>query len=412
MLDEVLPVGIVMDQLKNKRIVVIVAGGIAAYKSLELVRRLRDAHVQVRVVMTQAAQQFVGPLSFQALSGHAVHTDLLDPAAEAAMGHIELARWADAIVIAPATADILARLGVGMADDLATTICLATRAPLLFAPAMNQQMLQNPATQANISTLLERGAKHVGPESGSQACGEIGPGRMSEPSTIVAAINQLFVQPKLAGVRIMITAGPTQEAIDPVRFIGNRSTGKMGFALAQAAIDRGADVRLVHGPVALPAPSKARVSSVVCAEEMYAAVMRHIDEVDIFIGCAAVADYRIEAPAERKHKKSELALNLTLTATRDILLSVTQRPSPPFAVGFAAETENLLDYARSKLEKKSLDMIAANIVGVEGLGFESSDNELHVLWNGGQELLAKAPKEVIASQLVGLIAKCFAERSS
>jgi phosphopantothenoylcysteine decarboxylase/phosphopantothenate--cysteine ligase len=401
-----------MTQLKNKRILVIVAGGIAAYKSLELVRRLRDADAAVRVVMTQAAQQFVGQLSFQALSGQIVRSDLLDPGAEAAMGHIELARWADAVVIAPATADILARVCAGLADDLATTICLATTAPLLIAPAMNQQMWQNAATQRNIATLLERGAVSVGPDAGAQACGEIGPGRLAETESILTAINQLFTLPTLSGVRIMITAGPTQEAIDPVRFIGNRSSGKMGFALAQAARDSGADVHLVHGPVAISPPTGVRAEPVVSAEEMYAAVISQIDAVDIFIGCAAVADYRIEEPVKQKRKKSEQTLNLTLTPTRDILRSVTQRPSPPFAVGFAAETENLLEHAQSKLKKKSLDMIAANIVGVEGSGFESSDNELHVLWNGGQKLLAKAPKEIIANQLVGLIATCFGQRPS
>lgn len=401
-----------MAELKNKRILVIVAGGIAAYKSLELVRRLRDRNAEVRVVMTDAAQQFVGALSFQALSGQPVSMDLLDPAAEAAMGHIELARWADAVVIAPATADILARVCGGLANDLATTICLATSAPLLVAPAMNQQMWQNAATQHNIATLLQRGITTIGPDAGAQACGEIGPGRMAEPDSIVHAINRLFIQPTLSGVRILITAGPTQEAIDPVRFISNRSTGKMGFAIAQAAVDAGADVQVVHGPVAIALPSGAGAHSVTSAEQMYQAVMRHIDGVDIFIACAAVADYSIEDPSEHKRKKSGQTLNLTLTPTRDILRSVTQRPSPPFAVGFAAETENLLDNARSKLEKKSLDMVAANVVGVKGLGFESNDNELHVLWNSGQKLLTKAPKEIIASQLVSLIAKCFGQRSS
>ncbi|MFT4580583.1 MAG: phosphopantothenoylcysteine decarboxylase/phosphopantothenate--cysteine ligase [Gammaproteobacteria bacterium] len=393
-----------MGNVENKRIVLIVSGGIAAYKALELVRCLRDGGAAVRVVMTAAAQQFVGQLSFQALSGEPVHTDLLDPAAEAAMGHIEIARWADAVVVAPATADFLARLRAGVANDLATTICLATTAPVLLAPSMNQQMWQNIATKDNVATLIDRGFRRVGPDSGAQACGEFGPGRMAEPVAIAAAVADLFTTRTLSGRRVLITAGPTQEAIDPVRYLSNRSTGKMGFALAQAALEAGAEVIIIHGPVSLSPPPSAVAIAVVSADEMYDAVMDQIENIDIFIGCAAVADYRIESPATQKRKKNDASLSLTLTPTRDILSSVTARSTPPFVVGFAAETENLLEHALSKLERKSLDMIAANQVGVKGLGFESSDNELHVLWKGGQKHLAKAPKEVIARQLVGLIA--------
>ncbi|MDA0820906.1 MAG: bifunctional phosphopantothenoylcysteine decarboxylase/phosphopantothenate--cysteine ligase CoaBC [Proteobacteria bacterium] len=401
-----------MSNLENKRIVLIVSGGIAAYKALELVRRLRDGGASVRVVMTEAAQRFVGQLSFQALSGEPVHTDLLDPAAEAAMGHIEIARWADGVVVAPATADFLARLRAGAANDLASTICLATSAPILLAPAMNQQMWQNMATKDNVATLIKRGLRSVGPDSGAQACGEFGPGRMAEPVAIAAALADLFVPQTLSGIRVLVTAGPTHEAIDPVRYLTNRSTGKMGFALAQAALEAGAEVILIHGPVSLSAPSGAAAIAVVSADEMFHAVMENIKNIDIFISCAAVADYRIESPATQKRKKNDTSLSLTLTPTRDILKSVTAQSMPPFAVGFAAETENLLEHARSKLERKSLDMIAANQVGVKGLGFESSDNELHVLWKGGQQHLAKAPKEVIARQLVGLIARVHGQKES
>jgi phosphopantothenoylcysteine decarboxylase / phosphopantothenate---cysteine ligase len=401
-----------MGNVENKRIALIVSGGIAAYKALELVRCLRDGGAAVRVVMTAAAQQFVGQLSFQALSGEPVHTDLLDPAAEAAMGHIEIARWADAVVVAPATADFLARLRAGVANDLATTICLATTAPVLLAPSMNQQMWQNIATKDNVATLIDRGFRRVGPDSGAQACGEFGPGRMAEPVAIAAALADLFTTRTLSGRRVLITAGPTQEAIDPVRYLSNRSTGKMGFALAQAALEAGAEVIIIHGPVSLSPPACAVAIAVVSADEMYDAVMDQIENIDIFIGCAAVSDYRIESPATQKRKKNDASLSLTLTPTRDILSSVTARSTPPFVVGFAAETENLLEHALSKLERKSLDMIAANQVGVKGLGFESSDNELHVLWKGGQKHLAKAPKEVVARQLVGLIASVHGQNES
>lgn len=400
-----------MNNLNQKRIVLIVTGGIAAYKALELVRRLRDAGATVRVVMTSSAASFVGELSFQALSGEPVSSELLDPRAEAAMGHIELARWADAVLVAPATADFIARLRHGLADDLASTLCLATTAPILVAPAMNQQMWANAATHDNISGLTARGVAILGPDAGAQACGETGPGRMLEPEHIALALDALFTTGSLSGLRVMVTAGPTQEAIDPVRYISNRSSGKMGYAIAAAAAAAGAAVILVSGPSSLDPPARVQTVAVISADEMHEAVMSAIDGIDIFIGCAAVADYRLEAPAQQKRKKDGSSLSLTLAPTRDILRSVTALREPPFAVGFAAETENLLLNARSKLERKSLDMIAANQVGGEGLGFESNDNELYVLWEGGEQCLTRAPKDVIARQLIGLVAKCYRPRS-
>ena len=400
-----------MNNLHNKRIVLIVSGGIAAYKALELVRRLRDDGAVVRVVMTQAATRFVSELSFQAISGQPVHRDLLDANAEAAMGHIELARWADAVVVAPATADFMGRLRYGLADDLATTLCLASAVPLLIAPAMNRQMWQNPATQENASTLAARGIRSIGPDSGLQACGESGPGRMAEPAAIANATSELFATGTMAGIRVMVTAGPTREAIDPVRYLSNRSSGKMGYAITRAAVEAGAEVTLVSGPVALDPPPGVRTMAVESAGQMFDAVADVIAEIDIFIACAAVADYCVETPSLQKQKKNDRSLRLTLTPTRDILRSVTARPSPPFAVGFAAETENLVHNARAKLEAKSLDMIAANEVGGPGRGFESDENELHVLWNGGEQRLAKAPKDLIAKQLIGLIAECYRHSS-
>lgn len=396
-----------MSQSTPKRVLLIVTGGIAAYKALEVVRRLSEAGAAVRVVMTAAAQRFVTPLSFQALSGEPVHTDLLDERAEAAMGHIELARWAEIVVIAPASADFLARLRAGIADDLATTLCLATTAPLLVAPAMNQQMWQNAATAENLAVLRNRGIATIGPAAGAQACGETGPGRLVEPDEIVAVVIAHFAGPVLANTRVVITAGPTQEAIDPVRYISNRSSGKMGYAVAAAAAAAGAEVTLISGPTNQQAPHSVRVIGVVTAAEMYDAVAGAIDAADIFIATAAVADYRVDEPATSKRKKRDDVLSLTLSPTQDILHSVTARPDPPFAVGFAAETDNLIANARSKLERKSLDMIAANIVGVEGVGFDSNDNELHVLWDGGESRLPRAPKAAIARQLIALVAERY-----
>ncbi|MGR8946578.1 MAG: bifunctional phosphopantothenoylcysteine decarboxylase/phosphopantothenate--cysteine ligase CoaBC [Gammaproteobacteria bacterium] len=388
---------------KSTQILLIVTGGIAAYKALELVRRLVDVGCVVRVVMTKAAQEFVTPLSFQALSGQAVHTTLLDADAEAGMGHIELARWADRVLIAPASADFIARLAIGLADDLATTLCLATKAPILLAPAMNHQMWRNAATQANIAVLAKRQVEIIGPDSGYQACGELGPGRLTEIENIVAAVVADKQSGTMAGKRVLITAGPTQEAIDPVRYISNRSSGKMGYALAAQAAAAGAEVTLVSGPTTLPTPP-VTVVPVVSAQDMYEAVMANIDNQHIFIASAAVADYTIDAPAAQKRKKSDTELNLTLTATQDILKAVAAMAARPFCVGFAAETENLVANAQEKLRRKSLDMIAANDVSDSSIGFDSDNNELTVIWRGGEQRLAMAAKDDIARQLINLIA--------
>lgn len=396
-----------MNRLTNKRIVLVISGGIAAYKVPELVRRLRGSDAEVRVVMTPAAQDFVGALTFQAMSGNPVHTDLLDPAAEAAMGHIELARWADIVVVAPATANFLARICHGYADDLAAAVCLATAAPIVVAPAMNRQMWANPATQDNCAMLARRAVQFVGPNAGDQACGETGPGRMSEPHEILAAINSCFETGSLAGTRVLVTAGPTREAIDPVRCLTNHSSGKMGYAVADAAVAAGASVTLISGPTALAQPDHVCVHHVVSADEMYTAVIDKLDNTDIFISAAAVADYRIATPAGSKIKKDGQALALTLAPTRDILACVTERPNPPFTVGFAAETENLLENARAKLARKSLRMIAANLVGKAGTGFDSDDNELYILWEGGERHLHRARKDQLARELIEIIAQRY-----
>lgn len=407
---------------KNNNILLIVTGGIAAYKALELVRLLRDSSHQVRVVMTEAAQQFVGPLSFQALSGNPVMSELLDADAEAGMGHIELARWAGLVAVVPASADFIARMAHGIADDLASTICLATDAPVFVAPAMNQQMWRNAATQANIATLQSRAITIIGPASGTQACGDVGFGRLSEPQEIwqslVKYAGTVGIKPgtlpgalagALAGANVLITAGPTQEAIDPVRYVSNRSSGKMGYALARSALEAGASVTLVSGPTSLRAPSKANLVPVVSAADMYQAVMNNLSNVDIFIAAAAVADYTISQPSSQKRKKSTDELHLTLTSTQDILKAVAGLESPPFCVGFAAETQNLASNASDKLRKKSLDMIAANDVSNKAIGFDSDDNEMLVLWHGGEKRLRLAHKDEIARQLIQLIAMRHAE---
>jgi phosphopantothenoylcysteine decarboxylase/phosphopantothenate--cysteine ligase len=396
-----------MSPLAQRRICVIVTGGIAAYKAPDLVRRLRGEGAEVRVVMTRAATEFVRPLTFQAVAGTPVHVDLLDPAAEAAMGHIELARWAELVLVAPASADFLARLAHGLADDLPSTLCLATAAPLLVAPAMNRQMWQHPATCDNLALLARRGVRSCGPATGAQACGETGPGRMAEPAAIVDAAAALFGSAVLAGVRVLLTAGPTQEPIDPVRFITNRSSGKMGYAVAAAAREAGARVVLISGPTRLPPPAGCEFVAVSTAAEMCDAVLARVADCDIFIGTAAVADYTVRAPAAGKIKKDGAARTLELEPTRDILRSVAALPGGPFTVGFAAETERLVEYARGKLEAKSLDMIAANLVGTPGSGFESDDNELTVLWRSGAKQLGKAPKHALARELVALIVERY-----
>jgi len=392
-----------MSLLSGKRIVLGVTGGIAAYKSAELVRRLREQGAAVRVVMTAGAVEFITPLTLQALSGSPVATDLLDPAAEAAMGHIELARWADAVLVAPATANFIARRVHGRGDDLLSAVCLATDAPQAVAPAMNRGMWEDPATRANIATLEARGIRVFGPAAGSQACGDSGPGRLLEPGELAEQLATLFSTAALAGCRVLVTAGPTREALDPVRFLSNRSSGKMGFALAAAAAEAGAQVTLVAGPVALQTPDRVERIDVLTAADMQQAVLEQVDETDIFIAVAAVADYRPQAVAEQKLKKSAEHLVLELERNPDILATVAAHANAPFTVGFAAETESVELSARHKLQAKSLDMIAANRVGAD-LGFDADDNALQVFWEGGSAALEQTRKSRLARQLVALVA--------
>ena len=391
-----------MEKQARLRVLLGVGGGIAAYKACELVRRLREADCEVRVVMTRGGAAFVTPLTFQALSGQPVRVDLLDAEAESGMDHIALARWADRVVIVPATADLMARLAAGLADDLLTTLCLATEAPILLAPAMNRVMWEHPATQANHGLLEQRGVRMVGPESGGQACGETGAGRMAEPQSILHALLGPASGP-LTGKRVLITAGPTQEPIDPVRFIGNRSSGRMGVALAAAARNAGAEVRLVHGPLGVPLPAGVQAVAADTAEVMHAAVMQHLEGVDLFIGAAAVADYRPRTPADQKLKKDAPGMTVELVRTPDILADVAARRPRPFVVGFAAETTNLRENARTKLERKGVDMIAANDVSaVRAIGRQ--ENALAVLWPGGERLFPEQPKDRLACALIELIA--------
>jgi len=395
--------------LANLRILLGVSGGIAAYKSADLVRRLRDAGAQVRVVLTPNAARFVSPLTFQALSGEPVRSGLWDEAAEAAMGHIELARWAQRILIAPASADVIARLAHGMADDLLTTLCLASAAPLALAPAMNQQMWAHAATQANVALLRERGVDVLGPAAGSQACGEFGAGRLLEADTIVGEIAALHGPRLLQGVRVLVSAGPTYEDIDPVRFVGNRSSGRMGFAVARAAAEQGADVHLVAGPVHLPTPPGVVRVDVRSARDMRAAVLQQIPQSDIFISAAAVGDYRPSETAAHKLKKRGASLTLTLDENPDILAEIGALKDKPLLVGFAAETENVEAYARGKLDRKKLDLIAANEVGV-GVGFDCADNELYLFWPGGSERLERDDKQALARRLIVRVAERNAAR--
>lgn len=396
-----------MATLNNRKIVLGVTGGIAVYKSPDLVRRLREAGADVQVVMTSGAQQFVTPLTFQAVSGHPVRTELWDTAAEMAMGHIELARWADLVLVAPATADFMARLQHGSADDLLTTLCLATEAPIVLAPAMNWAMWGNPATQKNVQQLVDRGVRMLGPGRGELAEGEVGIGRMLEPTEILAALAEGAGTP-LRNARVLITAGPTREPIDPVRFLSNRSSGKMGFAMARAAAEAGARVTLVSGPVQLATPKNVQRVDVETAVEMQAAVTREIGSTDIFIAAAAVADYAPAEIAAQKIKKHSDVLQLKLDRTPDILAEAAARVPRPFIVGFSAETEQLEAHAREKLEKKRLDMIAANWVGA-GRGFDRDDNTLMVYWRDGAAELGTASKLELARRLVTLIADHYAK---
>lgn len=398
--------------MQGKRILLGVTGGVAAYKSADLVRRLIEQGAQVQVVMTAAAREFVTPTTFQALSGRTVRTDLWDAAAEAAMGHIELARWAQLVLIAPASADFLARLTHGLANDLLSTLCLATSAPIAVAPAMNQLMWANAATQANIEQLRNRGIHILGPGVGEQACGEFGPGRMLEPLEIAALSAPLLVQGgALLGRRVVLTAGPTRECIDPVRFVSNRSSGKMGFAVAQAMQQIGAQVVLISGPVSLATPPGVRRIDVESCEQMCAAVERELPGTDIFVGTAAVADYRPVICAEQKIKKSSETMSLQLTRTADILMQVSASAQRPFVVGFAAETDAVEQHARVKLLAKNLDLIAANEVG-HSKAFDCDDNALLVLWRGGRIELPCASKRDLARALTGLIVERYFEQLS
>ncbi|MCX7085997.1 MAG: bifunctional phosphopantothenoylcysteine decarboxylase/phosphopantothenate--cysteine ligase CoaBC [Methylococcales bacterium] len=394
-----------------KRILLGVTGGIAAYKSAELVRLLRKQGAEVQVVMTKSAMQFISPLTFQALSGNPVHTELLDADVENAMGHISLARWADVLLIAPATANTLAKLAHGLADDLLSTLYLAATCPVYVAPAMNQSMWNKVVTQENIQTLHRHGVKFIGPEQGDQACGETGYGRMSEPAAICAdvlayaEIAVATIEPYLAGHKVLISAGPTCEPLDPVRYLTNRSSGKMGYALATAALKAGADVSLISGPVALSAPAGVDLIKVTTAEEMYQAVMSKVATHGIYIGAAAVADYSPVLTQPEKIKKQAEQLTLVLQKNKDILADVAAHTPRPFTVGFAAETHDLETYARDKLTRKNLDMIAANWVGQEQGGFDSEENALQVFWATGDKSLPMTDKAQLAEQLMALIAE-------
>jgi phosphopantothenoylcysteine decarboxylase / phosphopantothenate---cysteine ligase len=404
------PAGVPFDNpfMQGNRILLGVTGGIAAYKSADLVRRLLERGAEVQVVMTAAAREFVGPLTFQALSGRPVRAELWDAAAEAAMGHIELARWAELVLVAPASADFLARLAGGHANDLLATLCLATTAPLAVAPAMNRIMWANPATVANVATLRQRGVHVLGPAAGEQACGEIGEGRMLESLEIADGVDLLLPRSgPLQGRRVLITAGPTRERIDPVRFISNRSSGKMGFAVAQAAREAGAEVVLVAGPVSVPTPAGVRRVDVESAESMLDAVLREVAAADIFISTAAVADYRPAQPRGQKIKKTSDTLDLNMERTPDVLATVAARAARPFVVGFAAETESVEQNARAKLLKKNLDMIAANEVG-DNKVFECEDNHLIVLWRNARRDLGCGSKLALARELIRLIAESYA----
>ncbi|ODB93989.1 phosphopantothenoylcysteine decarboxylase [Candidatus Thiodiazotropha endoloripes] len=396
-----------MSCLKNKKILLGVTGGIAAYKSAVLLRGLLKEGAEVRVVMTEAARSFVTPLTFQALSGHPVHTELLDPEQESAMDHISLARWAELVLVAPATANFMAKLASGQADDLLTTLCLATTAPISIAPAMNHQMWLNRATQENLEKLLSRGVVCWGPAEGDQACGENGPGRMVEPELLQQQVQQFFTQGALSGVRVLMTAGSTREPIDPVRFIGNRSSGKMGYALAEALSEQGAEVTLVSGPVTVSPPVGITRIDVEQAEEMRQEVINRVAQADIFIGVAAVADYRPRQVADEKIKKDRQLVTLELVKNPDILAEVASLDGAPFCVGFAAETENVEAYAEAKRQAKGLDLIAANQVAAKEGGFESDQNALLLLWQGGREVLPMMSKYQLAKQLVERISEQY-----
>ncbi|WP_305371425.1 bifunctional phosphopantothenoylcysteine decarboxylase/phosphopantothenate--cysteine ligase CoaBC [Photobacterium leiognathi] len=399
-----------MQTLAGKKILLGISGGIAAYKCAELTRRLIERGAQVHVVMTNAAKEFITPLTMQAVSGHPVADSLLDPSAEASMGHIELAKWADLVLLAPATADLIARVSAGMGNDLLSTLCLATDAPIAVAPAMNQQMYRNIATQENIATLKRRGFHIWGPASGEQACGDVGPGRMLEPMQLVHLCEDFFQPQDLSALNIVVTAGPTREAIDPVRYLSNYSSGKMGYAIAQAAAKRGANVTLISGPVNLATPNGVDRIDVKSAQEMHQTALEHAINNHIFIACAAVADFRPAHVAEQKMKKQDGhdEMVIQLVKNPDIVASVAAlTDSRPFTVGFAAETQNVEQYARGKLANKNLDVICANDVSVQGQGFNSDSNALHLYWTKGDKALPLAAKSELGLQLINEIVNLY-----
>ena len=400
-----------MSSLSNKRILLGVTGGIAAYKSAELVRRLHDAGANVQVVMTAAAQEFITPLTLQALSGNPVHTTLLDPAAEAGMGHIQLARWADLVLIAPASADFMARLVQGQGNDLLTTICLATPAAIAVAPAMNQGMWRNASTQANVEVLKQRKVHIFGPATGEQACGDNGPGRMLEALQLVNAAASLFVSGSLTGKKVVITAGPTREAIDPVRYISNHSSGKMGYALAQAAMEAGAQTVLISGPTQLIAPERVQFIAVTTAQDMLIASLQQAQGCDVFIAAAAVADYRPAQVATQKMKKTaDASITLELVKNSDIVATIAALEAKPFTVGFAAESENLIGYAQQKRVRKNLDLIIANNIAEIGIGFNADDNAVTLIDSEQQLVFSRRSKQQLARELIAIIAQKIANR--
>jgi phosphopantothenoylcysteine decarboxylase/phosphopantothenate--cysteine ligase len=400
--------------MQHPKVILGVTGGIAAYKSPEIVRRLRERGAEVQVVMTASAEKLVSSTVFQAVSDRPVRSDLWDEEAEEAMGHIELARWADMIVVAPATANIMSQLAAGTASGLLTTLCLAAKAPLILAPAMNQAMWLHPATQSNLQTLTERGVRCIGPAEGEQACGDVGPGRMVEPTELVASLfagvpganSGLF-----DGLNILLTAGPTREPIDPVRYVSNRSSGKMGFAVAQAAARAGARVTLISGPVNLPTPPNVERIDVETAAQMYQATLARAPEADIYIGAAAISDYRPAVAETQKIKKNADTLRLDMVKSQDVLADVAAIPAGPFTAGFAAETERLEEFARGKMENKRLNMIIGNLV-CDDLCFDRDDNSVLVLWPGGSEEISRMPKTELAERLVALIAERYREASN
>ena len=395
-----------MTEPRYSRIILGITGGIAAYKSPDLVRRLRERGAAVQVVQTESGARMVSPTVFQAVSGSAVRSDLWDEQAEDAMGHIELARWADLVLVAPATANIMSQLATGTATGLLTTLCLATEAPVVLAPAMNQAMWKNAATQDNFATLRGRGVRFIGPDSGSQACGEVGPGRMTEPEAIVAELFDSHPGEgagSLQDLSVLISAGPTREPIDPVRYVSNRSSGKMGFAVADAAVRAGASVTLVAGPVHLDTPRGVTRVDVETAEQMRAAVLEAATQADIYVGAAAISDYRPGVVEEQKIKKKADSLQIDMVKSRDILAEVAALPSGPFTVGFAAETQNLEEHARAKLVGKKLDMIVGNLVG-KNLCFDQDENSVLMLWQGGSEQVERMPKAQLADRIIATVA--------